>query len=115
MPNTYASKLIDLLNRTGQPTTTTTTSKGTGTVTTPGEGFDISSLISMLMMMSLFKQPNTQASPQSALNLLSQQNLPSPRLSTGLGALPNSTVGTPTGGTGLDVSQLLRLLANIKT
>jgi len=114
MPNVYASKLIDLLNRTGQPQTSTTTSKGTSTVTAPDEGFDISSLITMLMMSQLFKQPNTQGSPQGALNLLSQQNLPAARLSTGIGALPNSTVGAPTGGTGFDLNQLLRLLANIK-
>jgi hypothetical protein len=50
--NTYASKMLDLLNRTGQPETQTTTSSGTSnqTVVPPKPGINIGNLMLMLMM-----------------------------------------------------------------
>lgn len=115
MPNTYASKLIELLGRTGQPQTTTSTSKGTSTVTVPDEGFDISSLISMLMMSQMFKQPK----PFTPIETLGTTSAPAgfnplsvlPKTSSAFGytASPPSQLEQP-----MDLMQLLKMLASIK-
>ena len=53
--------------------------KSTSTTTVKGnEGLDIGSLMMMLMMSGMFNKPKEVSPNQSALNLLSQQNLPSP-------------------------------------
>ena len=126
MPNVYAQKMIDMMNRTGQPMTTTTTGKSTGTTTIkqPNEGLDLSSIMLMLMMNSMFKDKgNTN---QSALNLLSQQNLPPMRTDSSLSTLPTSyetnplmtssaATAMPTGMGGMDLQKLIQILASLKS
>jgi len=79
MPNVYAQKMIDMMNRTGQPMTTTTTGKSTGTTTVkqPNEGLDLSSIMLMLMMNSMFKDKKPVTTPPvvSATNFSSPVNM----------------------------------------
>ena len=70
----YSQMLMDAVkNMTGNApikTTSTTTAKS-------NEGLDIGSLLMALMMSGMFKKPTAGVgADQSALNLLSQQNLP---------------------------------------
>ena len=89
----YAEKLMsavrDMTGNAPIKTTSTTTMKG-------NEGLDISSLLMMLMMGQMFKKPTAVSPNQSALNLLSQQNLP-------------PMAGSMGGGT----DQLLQLLSSV--
>jgi len=52
MPNVYAQKMIEMMNRTGEPQTTTTT------VTPPEQGLDLSALMTMLLMKAM--QPKAE-------------------------------------------------------
>lgn len=71
----YSQKLMEAVqNMTGNAPL-----KSTSTTTVQGnEGLDIGSLMMMLLMNGMFKKPNAIGADQSALNLLSQQNLPAP-------------------------------------
>jgi hypothetical protein len=68
----YSQKLLDYVSNINSPIKTTSTT----TLQQPNEGLDISSLLMMLMMGQMFKKPTAVSPNQSALNLLSQQNLP---------------------------------------
>jgi len=70
MPTNYAQKMIDMMNRTGQPQTSTTTGKTTVTTPKETEGLDIGSLMMMLLMGMMFKNPKAglaEASSPEAL------------------------------------------------
>ena len=70
----YAEKLMAAVrNMTGDAPIKTTS---TTTLKQPNEGIDLSSILTMLMMSGMFKKPTAVSPNQSALNLLSQQNLP---------------------------------------
>jgi hypothetical protein len=62
---------MDAVKGFNQPIKTTSTS-----TVKANEGLDIGSLMMMLMMSGMFNKPKTVSPNQSALNLLSQQNLP---------------------------------------
>ena len=68
----YSEKLMQAVRGLNDPI------KSTSTTTVQGnEGLDLSGILMMLMMNNMFKQPTTTTpANQSALNLLSQQNLP---------------------------------------
>jgi hypothetical protein len=71
----YSEKLLDYVRNINAPIKTTSTT----TLNQPNEGLDIGSLLMMLMMGGMFKKPTAGiGANQSALNLLSQQNLPAP-------------------------------------
>jgi len=90
----YAEKLMAAVrNMTGDAPIKTTS---TTTLKQPNEGLDIGSLMMMLMMSGMFKKPTAVSPNQSALNLLSQQNLP-------------PAAGTMGGGT----DGILQLLASL--
>jgi hypothetical protein len=117
MPNVYAQKMIDMMNRTGQPTTTTTT--GTTTATAPNEGLDLSGLMMMLMLNGMFKDKNPLASTgvnSDATNELLKNNLSFGMPTNEATASPfsMSTLGTTAAPAGMDVQKILQLLASIK-
>jgi len=69
----YSDKLLDYVKNINSPIKTTSTT----TLNGGNEGLDIGSLLMALMMSGMFKKPTTGVGAnQSALNLLSQQNLP---------------------------------------
>ncbi len=101
MPNTYAQKMIEMMNRTGKPMTTTTTGKTTVTTPKETEGLDLSSIMLMLMMNSMFnpKKPSTTLGTTpapSGVNPL--QNLPP----------APATVNPP-----MDLQALIQLLSSL--
>ena len=68
----YADKMIEMMNRIGQPQTTTTT------VDQPPPGIDLSALIMMLMMKDMFKdgQPQEEASGAGGMNFPFEKTSP---------------------------------------
>ena len=125
MPNVYAQKMIDMMNRTGQPMTTTTTGKSTGTTTIkqPNEGLDLSSIMLMLMMNSMFKNPNktslgTTPVPSPTLSGDALRNIVSSApASYETNPLMTSSAATamPTGMGGMDLQKLIQILASLKS
>ncbi len=78
----YADKLMDYVRNINAPIKTTSTS-----TVKANEGIDLGSLLTMLFMSGMFKKPTSGiGANQSALNLLSQQNLPAPAGTMGGGS-----------------------------
>jgi len=68
MANVYAQKMIEMMNRTGEPQTTTTT------VTPPEQGLDLSALMTMLLMKAMQPKAPTMSigetpAPSSGLDM----------------------------------------------
>lgn len=123
MSSIYASKMLDLLNRTGQPETSTTTSTGTSnqTMTPPKPGIDIGNLMLMLMMSMMNPKKDTGARAFGT-NLSDLQGLPSPGMPGLITSLTPSSI--PSGQTDavasgnspdLTVQMLMQLLGLGKT
>ena len=90
--NTYASKMLDLLNRTGQPETQTMTSSGTSnqSVVPPKPGIDIGNLMLMLMMSMMDKKKSPSLGNSDLLGV------PSPGMPGLITSLTPSSI--PSGG-----------------
>jgi hypothetical protein len=109
--NTYAQKMVEMMNRTGQPMTTTTTVKQ------PNEGLDLSGLMMMLMLNSMFKDKastsiGTTPAPSSGLDMRAIAGLAP---STMTSAIPSvETIGTTYAPPALDLQKLIQILASIQ-
>lgn len=110
--NEYASKMIELMNRTGQPSTTTSTQ----TTKQPNEGLDISGLMMMLMLDKLFPGPKTSigetAAPASGLDMRAIAGLAPSAMTSSVPSMEN--IGITQAPPAMDLMKLIQTIANLK-
>jgi len=106
--NLYAQKMIDMMNRTGQPQTTTTK------VEQPNQGLDIGSLMMMLMLGGMFKDKNPALS--TATNSAATNEILGNNLSFGMPSANQAspfTMNAPSASGGMDMPSLIALMAKL--
>ena len=106
--NEYARQMISMMNRTGQPQTTTTK------VEQPNQGLDIGSLMMMLMLGGMFKDKNPALS--TATNSAATNEILGNNLSFGMPSANQAspfTMNTPAASGGMDMPSLIKLIASL--